>query len=278
MDDGPADALLEQAREWGRALLAASPWSGVSDRVTLLLVEPPTGSEEAPRAAAFAFWLTLDAEAARSLPSEYRAPLTSDRSVFERPRAGVAGARTSLSVMTDESLHRLLQGTSRASMEARWQTRHAHTVADRMRRGEQYALRANLLPDDAPERISRTLWLDAVAASRGLDVLAVDAASGVGAAGEASAALCRLACFDDGGSYAPAAYLRHAARETRLGRRIATWLDDLPRAVGGDEDAARRVIGARDQVLEEARTILGERYRDRPWLRDPEAFLLRPPR
>ena len=33
-----------------------------------------------------------------------------------------------------------------------------------------------------------------------------------------------------------------------------------------------------DQVVEEARVILGELYRDRPWLRTPEAFALRAPR
>src|SRR5690606_4587400 len=147
-----------------------------------------------------------------------------------------------------------------------------------LRRAEQYALRAGLLPDDAPERVSRTLWLEAVQAANAIDVLPTAPGAAALPAGEAAAALCRLACFDDSGAYPPAAYLRAAARGTRLGRRIATWLDDLPRAVGGDEAAARRVVAARDQVLEEARTILGERYRERPWLREPEAFSLRPPR
>lgn len=278
MADGPADALREQAREWGRALLAAPPWSAVSDRVSLLLVDPPFGLEDGPATGVLSFWLTLDTQAARSLPAEYRTPLTSDRGVFERPRTAAGAPRVSLAVMTDESVHRLLQGTSRASMEARWQARHVDLISDRLRRGEQYSLRAGLLPDEAPERVSRTLWLDAVSASRGLDGIEGDPAAAMAPAGEVSGALCRLACFDDHGGYPPAAYLRVAARQTRLGRRIATWLDDLPRAIGGDEAAARRVLGARDQVLEEARMILGERYRDRPWLREPEAFMLRPPR
>lgn len=278
MTDGPADALREQAREWGRALLASPPWAAVSDRVTLLLVEPPFGLEEPPATTPVTFWLTLDAAAARSLPPEYRTPLTTDRGVFQRPRTPAELGRVSLAVMTDEALHRLLEGTSRSSMEARWQVRHVEAVSDRLRRTEQYALRAGLLPDDAPERVSRTLWLDAVTAARGLEVVAGSPLAGLAPAGEAAAALARLACFDDSGAYPPAAYLLAAARQTRLGRRIATWLDDLPRAVGGDEAAARRVVGARDQVLEEARTILGERYRERPWLREPEAFSLRPPR
>ncbi|MCK9485608.1 MAG: hypothetical protein M0R73_02740 [Dehalococcoidia bacterium] len=278
MTDGPVDALREQAREWGRALLAAPPWAGVSDRVTLLLVDPPAGLDDAPATGGLTFWLTLDAEAARSLSPEYRTPLTSDRGVYERPRVPAGAPRVALAVMTDEALHRLLQGTSRPSMEARWQARHSEAVSDRLRRAEQYALRAGLLPDEAPERVSRTLWLEAVTAARGLDGIETSPAGILAGAGEVTAALCRLACFEDGGAYPPAAHLRAAARQTRLGRRIATWLDDLPRAVGGDEAASRRVVSARDQVLEEARTVLGERYRDRHWLREPEAFTLRPPR
>ncbi len=278
MAEGPADALREQAREWGRGLLAAPPWSDVSDRITLLLVSPPVGLDEDVTAGPPTLWLTLDGGAARSLPTEYRTPLTSDRGVFERPRVSGDLARLTLAVMTDDALHRLLQGTSRPSLEARWQVRHLEAVSDRLRRAEQYALRAGLLPDDAPERVSRTLWLEAVQAASAIDVLPVAPGAAALPAGEAAAALCRLACFDDAGAYPPAAYLRAAARGTRLGRRIATWLDDLPRAVGGDEAAARRVVAARDQVLEEARTVLGERYRGRPWLQEPEAFLLRPPR
>ena len=276
MTSGPPDAQREQAREWGRRLLSAAPWSDVADRVTLLLVEPPAGLYGAP-APTISFWLTLDQEAARSLPPEYRQPLTTNRAHIEHPRVPELPPVT-LSITTDDAMHRLLQGVTRSAMEARWLVRHVDIVSDRLRRGEQYALRANLIPDDAPERTVRGFWVDAVAAARALDVLPVDAAAGLTAAGEVVGALCRLACFDHGGSYPPSPYLRAVARETRLGKRINPWLDDLAKAVSGDDVAARRVLGSRDQVIEEASTVLGERYRNRPWLRDPDAFALQPPR
>jgi hypothetical protein len=275
---GPADALREQAREWGRSLLAAPPWSDVSDRVSLLIVDPPIGLGDAIPTAGYSFWLTLDAEAARSLPVEYRTALTADRTIVEHPRVQAGQPRVTLAVMTDESVHRLLQGVTRSALEARWLVRHAEGVSDRLRRGEQYELRAGLLPDEAPERIIRGLWLEAVSAVRGLDALSASGSDGLASAGEATAALCRLACFDGTGGYPPVAYLRAVSRETRLGRRIATWVDDLAKAVAGDEAAVRRILASRDQVIEEARTFLGERYRDRPWLRDPDAFVLRPAR
>ena len=68
------------------------------------------------------------------------------------------------------------------------------------------------------------------------------------------------------------------AADTRLGRRLVTWFDALTAAVGGDAAAARRAVAAGDQVIEETRKILGEVYRDRLWLRTPEAFALRAPR
>jgi len=273
MTSDPADALREQAREWGRALLATAPWSGVSDRVTLLLVEPPS---RFPGSTQVTYWLTLDVAAARGLAEPYGPALNSDRAVVEHPRA--EGLKVTLVVMTDEALHRLLQGTTPAAIEARWQARHHEAISDRMRRGEQYALRANLIPDDAPERIMRTLFLELVASIRGLAPLEVNPAHTLAAAGAASAAVCRIACFDDAGSYPPLQHLRAVASETRLGRRLAPWLDDLTRAIGGDDAAARRSISSGNQVIEETRIILGELYRDRPWLRTPEAFALRAPR
>lgn len=267
--------LHDRAREWGRALLDAAPWSGVSDRVTLLLVEPPSRIEEPP-AAGMAFWLTLDREAARSLPPAYRDALGTDRAVVERPRVAAGVPPVTLSVMTDEGLHRLLQAVTRPALEARWQARHLEAISDRLRRAEQYELRAGLLPEDVPERVVRTLWLDLVAALRALSP--APGAGGLPVAGEAAAALCRLACFEAVGGYPPAHLLRAVARDTRLGRRLGPWLDDLASAIGSDEAAARRVISSRDQVAEVVRTVLGELYRNRPWLRDPEAFMLQAPR
>ena len=269
MQDPVSDARSESAREWGRALLTTAPWSTVNDRATLLLVDPAPGLE-IPAGA-------IDTATGRSLPAPYGTALASDRAVVERhrlPEAGIA----KVAILTDDSLHRLLQGTTRTAMEARWQARHHEVVSDRMRRGEQYALRAGLLPDEAPERVTRTLFLELVAAIRGLSHLAAAPASAVAAGGEASAALCRLACFDDSGAYPPPSYLRAGAVGTRIGRRLGVWLDDLARALGGDEASARRTLASREQVIEEVRTVLGELYRDRLWLRTPEAYGLRAPR
>lgn len=277
MDERVPDARSEAAREWGRALLATAPWSTVNDRVTLLLVDPPPGLEGAPETTDTAFWLTIDLPTGRSLPAPYGADLANDRAVVERHRLP-EGATAEVSVLSDEALHRLLQGVARPSMEARWLARHHEVVADRMRRGEQYALRAGLLSEEAPERIVRGLFLDLVAATRGLTPLTVDRSASVAAAGEAVASLTRLACFDDGGAYPPAPYLRTAAAGTRIGRRLGVWLDDVGAALAGDEAAARRTLSSRDQVVEEVRIVLGERYRDRPWLRTPEAYALRTPR
>ncbi len=273
MTTEPADALREQAREWGRALLAGTPWSAVSDRLSLLLVEPPARFEGATNVT---YWLTLDLAAGRSLTDPYGAALSSDRAVVEHPRAD--GLSVTLVVMSDEAMHRYLTGTTPSAIEGRWQARHHEPISDRMRRGEQYALRANLLPDDAPERILRTHFLELVAAVRGLATLEANPAHALAAAGAATTAACRIACFDEGGAYPPAQHLRSVAAETRLGRRLVTWFDDLVRAIGGDGAAARRSVAAGDQVIEETRKILGEIYRDRPWLRTPEAFALRAPR
>ncbi len=191
MTSEPADALREQAREWGRALLAGTPWSGVSDRLSLLLVQPPARFEGSTNVT---YWLTLDLAAARSLADPYGAALSSDRAVVEHPRA--AGLNVTLVVMSDEAMHRYLTGTTPAAIEGRWQARHHEPIADRMRRGEQYALRANLLPDDAPERILRTLFLELVAAIRAIATLEANPAHALAAAGAATTAACRIACFD----------------------------------------------------------------------------------
>ncbi len=277
MTDGPSDALRTQAREWGQLLLAGPAWSSVLDRVTLLLIDPPAGLD-APTPTTAGLWLVIDAPSARSLPAEIRTPLGTDQPLFEEHRATATAPAVRLAIQTEEGLHRLLQGLSQPALEARWQVRRAEALSDRMRRLEQFTVRAGIVPADGPERIVRTLWLDLVAAARGLDVLPDAPGAALAAAGEVSAGVCRLACALDEGAYPPAAYLRAAAAETRIGRRLGSWLDDLAVAVGGDEAAGRRVIGSRAQAIEEVRTVLGEQYRDRPWLRTPEAFALRAPR
>jgi hypothetical protein len=145
-----------------------------------------------------------------------------------------------------------------------------------MGRLPQLVAAATRYPQDAPERITRTLWLQVAAAVRALWIVGVaPAAVALPAAGEVSAALCRLACAYDEGDHPTVDLLLPAARRTRIGRRVATWLDDLAAALAGDAAATRRVLAAADQVLREVSGVLGENYRDRPWLRDPEAFALR---
>lgn len=279
MPDDPAATLRDQAREWGRSLLDASPWHDVSDRVTLLVVTPPTGLDALVVPGRAMLWLAIDGPSARSLPAEFARPLAQDEAVVRHHRAVGEAPAVALAAMTDDALHRLLQGTSRRSMEARWHIRHVEVVSDRLHRAEQYQARAGLLPHEAVERIVRTLWVETAVAAQGIDAVRGDRpADALAVAGETVAALLRLACLWDDGSYPAAEYLRVAAGETRIGRRMAPWIDDAAAAIGGDEGAARRLSGSRDQALSEVRGVLAERYRSRGWLNEPEAFALRAPR
>jgi len=271
MTSGPTTALREQAREWGRALLDAPQWADVPDRVTLLIVSPAAGYDTAARS--ITLWLTIDIPAARSLPREY-AGIARDEVVIER-RPQAPGT---LVAMSDDSLHRLLQGVSQTSVEARWRVRHAEAVADRLHRLDDFNVRANMLAEDGLERIVRALWLDLHAAVRALDSVETHPQAALPAAGEVAAAIARIAVVMEEGAYPPADLLLLAAGETRIGKRLGVWLDDLRAAVAGDAAAARRVLASRDQALAEVREVVGERWRSRPWWRDPEAYALRAPR
>lgn len=276
MTDDPAATLRDRAREWGRALLAAAPWDALSERVTLIVTAPPTGVEAAP--GTVALWLAIDTPSARALPAEYRG-LLSDDAVIQRHRASGDLPEIVLTITTDTAADRLLQGVTQRAMEARWQVRHAEVVTDRLRRAENFALRAGMLPDDGPERILRGLWVEAHAAARAFPAIAGPrGAEALGAAGELVAALCRIACFMDDGAYPPSEWLLVAARPTRIGKRIGAWIDGVVPALGGDAAAARRVASSLDQVIAEVQEVLAERYRGRPWLTAPEAFALRAPR
>ena len=275
LTDG-ATAARDRARAWGRDLLAAKPWALLEDRVTLVVTTPPTGVELVPAIAGL--WLALDARTARDLPSEYRA-LAADEVMVQRHRATATAGAVTLTITTDTAVDRLLQSLTPRALEARWQWRHVEVVVDRLRRTEQFAARASLLPDDGPERILRPLWVSAHAAARGLDGLTGDRGiDALPAAGEVAGALARIACVMDDGAYPPSDVLLPVARETRIGKRISGWFDGIVPAFGGDEAAARRVVSSADQVLVEVQDILAERYRSRPWLGEPEAFTLRAPR
>ncbi len=271
MTTGPTSALREQAREWGRALLDAPEWADVPDRVTLLIVSPAAGYDDDART--ITLWLTIDVPAARSLRREYEG-LARDEVVVER-RALSPGT---LVAMSDASLHRLMQGTTRAAVEARWRVRHAEAVADRLHRLDEFNVRANMLPEDALERIVRALWLDLHAAAASLDAIEAHPRAALPAAGEVAAAIARLAVVLEEGAYPPAELLMRAARETRIGKRLGQWLNDLGAAVSGDAAAGRRVVASREQALVEVREVVGERWRSRPWWRDPEAYAVRAPR
>ena len=149
MTEDPSAALREQAREWGRALIAGAPWAIVAERVTLLVTAPPTGIDAPPNSVSLL--LAIDTPTARSLPAEYRALLT-DEVTIERRRATAAMPAVTLTLTIDNAFDRLLQSLTRRAMEARWQVRHSEVVSDRLHRAENFALRAGMLPDDGPER------------------------------------------------------------------------------------------------------------------------------
>jgi hypothetical protein len=104
------------------------------------------------------------------------------------------------------------------------------------------------------------------------------ATGGAAAAGEASAAACRLVSLFDGGLHAPVAWLEADARATELGTRLASWLDNLRAAAAGDEAARRRAEGATELVLRTLAEPIRQRLGAVPWLSDPTAYVLRPPR
>ena len=276
MTDDPSATLREQAREWGRTLVAAAPWGDLAERVTLLVTAPPTGIDAVPNSVSLL--LAIDTPSARALPPEYRALLT-DEAMVERRRATATMPALALTLTTDNAFDRLLQSLTRRAMEARWQVRHSEVVSDRLHRAENFALRAGMLPDDGPERVVRGLWVEAQAAARAFpSISGARYEDALPAAGELVAALCRIACFVDDGAYPATEWLLPAARPTRIGKRISSWFDGIAPALGGDEAAARRVGSSTDQVLIEVQDVLSERYRGRPWLAEPEVYTLRTPR
>jgi hypothetical protein len=268
-------ALREQAQEWGRALLLQPPWEPLTERLSLIMVSPPVDStlEYAPPEATL--WLLLDRPSMGSLPDTIGQPLRTIGAHVERHRATTTTPAITLAVRSVEAIEHQVEGVGRREFELRWTLLHAAPIADRLRRLEQLASTARLLPPDGLERAVRGLWLDAQAAGRALWPLASEPGHALTAAGELSGALLRLACLMDEGAYPPADWLRSAATGTRIGMRLGAWLDDLTAGLSSDDAAARRAVNAVDQVLEEVRLVLRERYADRDWLRDPAVYELR---
>jgi hypothetical protein len=185
-----------------------------------------------------------------------------------------------LAVFTSGGIGRLLDGVTRRSLESRWTVRRAQPLHDPLHRFDMLAGAAARLPTDSLERIIRPLYSQAAQA---LDVLAAaplaeraEAALILG--GEAAGALCRIACVLEEGAHPPAEWLAPASRTTRLGARIASWLDDLPAAVGGDARAARWIRDSGQGVLREVATLLRAEFAGRDWLDDPLAQAIRPGR
>ncbi len=258
-------ALRDRMRNRGRSLLESPPWPELRGRLTLLLVDPPA-VRWATAAGGVTLWLIVEGAEAHALPPDRREPLLRDGA--QRQRAGdgdAAGAE--LLLYTLDHLRGVLEGTGRRSLETRWSVRHAEPLEDPLRRHEQLAAMATRLPHDALERIVRPLYLRAHASLEALEPLTrTQAQAAVIAAGEAAGALARLACVLEEGVHPPPAWLLPAAGETELGGRIASWLDDLPRALGGDASAARRVADGCQSVSRAAEAVLRPRFGDAGWL------------
>ncbi len=275
---GDPDELRDRAQEWGRALLLKAPWEPLTERLSLILVAPPPAEVESTLTSdppAATLWLLLDRPTMSALPDALKQPLLETGVVIERHAATVTTPPIELAIRGLEGIERQIEGTGRREMELRWTLVHATPVADRLRRLETLASQARLLPPDGLERAVRNLWLEAHAAARALWPLPAEPAHALTAGGELAGSLLRLACLMDEGAYPPADRLRSEAAPTRIGMRLDAWLNDLSAGFAGDAAAARRAVNASEQVLEEVRLILRERYADRAWLRDPAGYELR---
>jgi hypothetical protein len=271
----PTETVRAQARADCAALLAERPWSDFSTRALVLLVRPPALAWASPLGMP-ALWMVLDAVEARALPPRQRDPLMMAGVLREvAPRD-----RYELVVFTSEAIGRALEGVPRQALELRWSVRHAEPLHDPLHRTEQLSGAAARVPLDAMERVVRPLFVQAASALHGLarTPAGVTSETTLVVAGEAAAALARLACVLAEGSHPPVEFLMQAARLTPLGQRIGSWLDDLGGAVAGDARAARWIRESGTGVLRAAETALRSEYSGRDWLEDPDAFALRPGR
>ncbi|MDP6605699.1 MAG: hypothetical protein QF664_05520 [Dehalococcoidia bacterium] len=284
MTADPAAAQREQARDWGRTRLAASPWASVEHRLTLLLVDPPTDEWASP-VPLCALWLAVDGPEVPALPSELREPLLRDGSVHEPTPADVLGAEstaspsTRISVFRLDRLEGLIAGVGVRSLEARWSVRHGTAIHDPLRRHEAMSGAAARLPEGGMERAVRPLFVQAcltLAAVQALDP--ARAAGAVVALGEAAAAVTRLACVIEEGSHPPAQWLLPAARTTELGARLASWLDDIGPALGGEQPAAARVIDGCAGIRRAVEAAVRPEFSRAAWFQSPDTWALRPPR
>lgn len=275
MTADPTEAVRTQARADCAALLADQPWSDFATRALVLLVRPPTTTWASPLGTP-ALWMVLDASEARALPARQRDPLVATGLL----RIVAPRDRYELVVFTSESIGRALEGVPRSGLELRWTVRHAEPLHDPLHRAEQLSRAAGRVPTDALERVVRPLYVQAANALHALTRTPIEGhnETTMVLAGEAASALARLACVLADGCHPPAEYLLQAARETPLGQRIASWLDDLPAAASGEARAARWIRESCTGVLREAEQALRAEYAGRDWIDDPEAYAIRPSR
>lgn len=278
MTTGEAADGRTQIVDAGRALLEAGPWDEVASRGLLVLVRPPV-LEWAVTNAPPLLWLILDGTEARALGPELRNPLVRDGSTLVHVRATATTPELQLAVLTSEAIARHLEGVTRRSLEMKWLARHGQSLHDPLHRFDSLRGMAARLPVDALERVARPLY---VQAAQALEALAGTPPAAEGAddgavlpAVEAMSALCRLACVLDDGSHPPAEWLLASARETALGKRLSSWLDDVPRAVAGEARAARWIRDSGGGVLREATAALRAEFAGRDWLDDPIAQTIR---
>ncbi len=273
-EPGSRAAAVERAR----SLLGENPWAGATERITLWLVSPPRGIAH-PARPPVEVWLAIDRPTAQTLGVDGQRLYVEGAIARDLPPSdGDAGCRASL--FTAEALASLLSGEGRRAFEARWSLSHAQLLFDRLGRHERFLAESARSPVGAAERALRGAYL---AAAGALPALSAPGGDGGGletlpAAGEAAAALARLACLLDESSHPPLPWLLAAARDTRLGRRLQSWFDDLVASLAGNEAAARRVASTREAVLDQARTLVQHRLGERPWLREPASFMLNPRR
>jgi hypothetical protein len=272
-------SLREQVAEAASALLATPAWEPVAPRTLLLLVRPPVAAW-ADTSGAPTLWAILDASEARALPADLRSPLVRDGAALSRLPSDAGRPGIQLAVFTSEGIGRLLEGVTRRSLEARWSARHAEPLHDPLHRFELLVGAATRLPVEALERIARPLYIQAAQALEALGAAPIEERpeTALILAGEAAAAVCRLACVLESGCHPPAEWLVPEARATHLGRRVGSWLDDLAPAVGGEERAARWIRDSGPGVLRELVAALRAEFAGRPWLDDPLTQSIRPSR
>ncbi len=266
------------AAERARGLLREHPWTAATERLTLWLVSPPR-DVASPAQPPVEAWLAVDRATAQTLGADGQT-LSLEGAIARDlpPSPGDAGGRAS--IFTTEALAALLGGEGRRAIEARWSLSRAELLADRLGRHDRLVAESSRSPAGSAERALRGAYLATAVALPALSHATLGAAGPeiLPTAGEATSALARLACLLDGDSHPPLPWLLPAARETRLGRRLQSWFDDLAAALAGDQAAARRAAGTRDAVLEQARALTRQRLGERPWLRDPQGFMLSPRR